>query len=132
MVQGRERDLHVSCGRSNNAYQIDVVPGDQVFPIIGDVVNAKLLRDTLGAFTMAARYCNYARALAVLEAGNLRRASEAGADNSNADSFVVTQTFQTSLLFPLFNSAALAGIQWLVTFRNYNTLQTVSSPIAMG
>jgi hypothetical protein len=87
----------VSCRRSNDAYQIDVIPGDKFFPIICDVFDAKLSRDTFGSFTMPARDCNYARALAILESRNLRRPGKAGANNSNTDGFVASH-------FPLFSS----------------------------
>jgi hypothetical protein len=46
---------------------------------------------------MPARDCHDARASAVLEAGNLRRASKAGANNSNTDNFIVRQFDSSSL-----------------------------------
>jgi hypothetical protein len=86
----------VSCRRRNHAYQIDIVPGDKVFPIIGYMFNTKLLR-TFRAFTMPARDGDDPRPRAILEAGNLRGAGKAGANDPNADSFIVTQSLQASL-----------------------------------
>ena len=46
---------------------------------------------------MPARNCDYPRALAIAKGGNLRRAGKAGANNPNANGFVITQFFQTPL-----------------------------------
>jgi len=91
-------------GRRDDAYEIDIVPGDQFFPITSYVFDAKLLRDLFGMFTMAARNRHYPSAPAIAKAWNLCGAGKAGADNADADSFVVTQFFQTLLpddLLPL-------------------------------
>jgi len=80
----------VGRGWSNNAYQIDIIQGDKVFPIICDVFDAKLCRDTGGAFRVAARDGHDARAFAIAEAGNLRRAGKPGTYNPNANCFVIT------------------------------------------
>ena len=105
-----ERDFHVGRWRSNNAYEIDVIPGDQVFPITSYMFDAKLLCDTRGMFTMPARNRHYARALAIAKGGNLRRAGKAGANNPDADGFRVTQFFQTSL--PVFRRRYLVAAQY--------------------
>src|SRR2546430_1182653 len=66
-----ERDLYVSRRRGNYAYQIDVVPGEQFFPIIGDVFDAKLLRNAFSMLAVPARDRDHARAFAIAESGNL-------------------------------------------------------------
>src|SRR6266566_2996437 len=89
MLKRSEHDLHVSCRRGNYAYEIDVVPGNQFFPIIGDVFDAKLLRNAFSMLAVPARDRDHAGAFAIAEAGNLRSAGKAGADNPNAYDFVI-------------------------------------------
>src|SRR6266404_7928461 len=79
-----ERDLYMSCRRGNYAYEIDVVPGDQFFPIIRDVFDAKLLRNAFSMLAVPARERDHAGAFAIAEAGNLGSAGKAGADNPDA------------------------------------------------
>jgi len=98
--------------RRNNAYEIDVIPGDQIFPITSYVFDAELLGDPSGMFTMPARNRHYARAFAIVKAGNLRRAGKASANNSNADGFVVTQFLQSSLPYQAMHAI---GARWLAT-----------------
>jgi hypothetical protein len=81
----------VGRGRSSYAYQIDVIPGDKVLPIISYVFDAELSRDTLGVFATPAGNCDYLRALAIAKAGNLGGAREAGAHNADADSSTASQ-----------------------------------------
>src|SRR6267142_1075392 len=94
-------------GRSDYAYQINVIPGDKLFPIISHMFDTELARNTRCMFAMAARNCDYARALAIAKAGNLRRARKAGAHDANADSFVVAQFFQR--LSPECSCSILSG-----------------------
>jgi hypothetical protein len=83
--ESSERDFHVRRRRSNDAYQIDVIPGDQVFPITSHVFDAELCRNAGGVFTTPARNRHNARAPAIAKAGKLRGAGKARAHNPNAD-----------------------------------------------
>lgn len=84
MIERRQGDLEVGGGRSNHAHEIDVITFYQLQPVVSDVFDAKLFRDTLGAFTMPAGDGDDTRALAVKKSGNLRRARKAGADYADA------------------------------------------------
>jgi hypothetical protein len=88
--KSRERDFQVGGWRSNDAYQIDVIAFNQLKPITSDMFDAKLIGDTLRALTMPARDRNNACALTIEKPRNLRGASKAGANNPDADNFVVT------------------------------------------
>src|SRR6266545_3269644 len=97
LLESGERDFHMRRGRRDDAYEIDIVARDQVFPIISDVFNAKLLSDTRCAFTMPAGNRHHLSALAVAKARNLRSPGKAGAYNTDADYFVITQFFHMLL-----------------------------------
>src|SRR6266511_1367697 len=94
LFESGQRDFHVRRGRRDDAYEIDIVPGDQFFPITSYMFDAKLLRDLFGMFTMAARNRHYPGAPAMAKAGILGVAAKAAADMPVPDGFVVPQFFQ--------------------------------------
>jgi hypothetical protein len=92
-----KRDFHMRRGRRDDAYEIDIIARDQVFPITRNVFDAKLPSDTRCVFTIPAGNRHHASARAVAKAGNLRGAGKAGAYNADADGFIVTQIFHMLL-----------------------------------
>ena len=85
LIECGESDLHVSGGRCDDAYEIDVVVSYQFLPIIGDVFNSKLFCDCFGAFSIAARNRNNLRSHAIAKARDLRRAGKPRPDDSDSD-----------------------------------------------
>jgi hypothetical protein len=80
----------VSHGRRNDTNEIDIVALDQLAPIGGDMIDAKLFGNAIGVFTMSAGNGDYARAFAIAKAGNLSGPRKASADDSNADCLPVS------------------------------------------
>jgi hypothetical protein len=70
------------------ADQINVVASDESAPIIFDVLNVEFARNFLSVLAVGAGDRYYPRAVAVFEAGNLRRASKPRPNDSKADYFV--------------------------------------------
>ena len=96
-LERRQGDFHVGRWRSDHTYEIDVIAFNQLTPVVGDVFNAKFLRDTLCVFAMAAGDRYDSCSLTIAKAGDLRRARKAGADDTNTYRFLFTQVRLPSL-----------------------------------
>src|SRR5262245_27537087 len=83
MFERSEGDVHVSCWRSDNTDEVNVSMRYEFLPVVTDIRDAELFSNGLGAFAMATRDCDNPRAHAIPKPWNLRRAGEAGSDDSN-------------------------------------------------
>ena len=72
----------------NDADEIDVVASDQRAPVTFDVFNAEFVRDFLSMFATGAGDRHNPHAVASFEAGNLRGARKARADDADANCVV--------------------------------------------
>jgi hypothetical protein len=65
--------------------EIDFIASDERAPVTLDMFDVKLAGNFCGMLAMCAGDSNDARAFAVLETGDLRRAREAGSDDTYSD-----------------------------------------------
>src|SRR2546421_601911 len=84
-IQRGQSHLAMRHHRRHYANQIDVVPVNNSTPVVFYMRNVELARDFFSMVAMRAGNRHDARAFAILESGNLRRAGEAGADDSDAN-----------------------------------------------
>ena len=85
ILQSCKRHLAVLKGRGHHAYKIHVITSYQRAPITVHVFDVEFASDFFSMLAMAAGNGDDTSSVAILEAGNLRCACEARADDSDAN-----------------------------------------------
>ena len=88
VLQSCERHLTMLNGRGDDAYEIDIITSNKGTPVTVYVLNVEFASDFFSMLAVAAGNGDDPGSVAILEAGNLRRAREARANDPDANLWV--------------------------------------------